>query len=193
MAEGSSFADLIHRVRSGDADASTELVRRYEPAIRLAVRARLTDSNLRRLFDSQDICQSVLASFFLRAAAGQYEIEQPGQLIRLLEAMARNKFLKQYEKQQAARRDYRRAKPGLLNESEVALDEPGPSTQVANAELIREARRRLSEEELRLVDLRAEGRSWDEIAAATGEQANAVRMRLSRALDRVSQELGLEE
>ena len=59
MAE--DFADLLARVRAGD-PAATELVRRYEPA----VRANLVDPNLRRHFDSLDICQSVLGSFFVR-------------------------------------------------------------------------------------------------------------------------------
>ncbi len=38
MSEPTSFADLIRRVRGGDADAAAELVRNYEPAIRRAVR-----------------------------------------------------------------------------------------------------------------------------------------------------------
>ena len=32
---------------------------------------------LRRLFDSMDISQSVFASFFIRAALGQYELDRP--------------------------------------------------------------------------------------------------------------------
>src|SRR5260221_3136505 len=59
---------------------------------RRAIRFRLADTNLARLLDSMDICQSVLASFFLRAAAGQFDIEQPQQLVKLLVAMARNKL-----------------------------------------------------------------------------------------------------
>jgi hypothetical protein len=31
-----------------------------------------------------DICQSVMASFFVRAAAGQFNLERPDELIRLL-------------------------------------------------------------------------------------------------------------
>src|SRR5262245_33044823 len=107
MSELQDFRELIRRVRAGDAQASVELVRRYEPAIRLAVHVRLTDPRLRRVLDSVDICQSVLASFFLRAAAGQYELETPGQLLKLLAAMARHKLLRQVEKHQAARRDQR--------------------------------------------------------------------------------------
>jgi hypothetical protein len=35
------FAEFIHRIRQGDEQAAAELVRRYEPAIRLEVRMRL--------------------------------------------------------------------------------------------------------------------------------------------------------
>ena len=76
-------------------------MRRYEPAIRLAVHVRLTDPGLRRLLDSMDICQSVLASFFLRAASGEYDIADPGQLLQLLSAMARNKLAHQIRKHRA--------------------------------------------------------------------------------------------
>src|SRR3989442_11144114 len=92
MSDAPSFQGLIARVRAGDAEAARELVQRYEPAIRRAVRFRLADSRLARLFDSMDICQSVLASFFVRAAAGQYDLEQPEQLLGLLAAMARKKL-----------------------------------------------------------------------------------------------------
>ena len=78
MAEELSFTDLIQRVRAGDEKAATELVRRYEPAIRVAVRVRLTDPGLRRFLDSMDICQSVLANFFVRAAAGQFDLDKQG-------------------------------------------------------------------------------------------------------------------
>ena len=77
MSELRSFEELLQQVRAGDQEAARQLVQRYEPAIRRAVRFRLADSRLARLMDSMDICQSVLASFFLRAAAGQYDLERP--------------------------------------------------------------------------------------------------------------------
>ena len=84
MVDAPNFDELIRRVRAGDEEAATVLVRRYEPAIRRAVRFRLTDARLGTLLDSMDVCQSVLASFFIRAASGPYELETPGQLRRLL-------------------------------------------------------------------------------------------------------------
>ena len=57
-----SFRELIDRVRAGDEGAATELVRRYEPAIRRASAGSVCATRgVNRLLDSMDICQSVLA------------------------------------------------------------------------------------------------------------------------------------
>jgi len=116
MADGLSFGESIRRVRTGDANATNQLVKKHcEPAIRLAVRARLTDLGMRWLLDSMDICQSVFAGFFLRAAAEQYDLGQPGQLLKLLETMARNKLIKQAEKHRADLRNIRRNQKGVID------------------------------------------------------------------------------
>jgi RNA polymerase sigma-70 factor (ECF subfamily) len=65
MSPPASFDDFMRRVRSGDEQAAAELVRQFEPLIRREVRYQLRDRRLYRLFDSMDICQSVLASFFV--------------------------------------------------------------------------------------------------------------------------------
>ena len=51
-----------------------------------------------------DICQSVMGSFFYRAALGQYELEKPDDLVRLLVTMARNKLADQARRQTTDRR-----------------------------------------------------------------------------------------
>ncbi len=193
MSEGDALGSLISRVRSGDAEAAAELVRRYEPVIRSRIRIwlRMQDRRMRRVFDSMDICQSVLASFFVRVAAGQYDLEEPGQLVGLLVRMAQHKLSHQVSKQQAQRRDLRRVKADGLNEVDPAAPGDSPSEIVANQELLQEFRRRLSEEERRLVDLKAEGRDWATIAAELGGTPDARRMQLARALDRVAAELEL--
>src|SRR5262249_38350479 len=87
MADDQSFAQFIRRIRAGDAQAAAQLLREYESAIRLEVRLRLRDSRLRRLFDSMDICQSVLGSFFVRAAAGEDGLDPPEERLKLRVAM----------------------------------------------------------------------------------------------------------
>ena len=193
MSEEVPFRDLIQRVRAGDTQAAADLVRRYEPTIRLVVRRRLTSPGLRRVLDSMDICQSVLASFFVRAALGQYELGTPEQLLKLLAVMARNKVRNHALHQGAARRDYRRVRDAGPDEREFVDPACGPSQVLADQELLREVRRRLSAEEQRLAEQRALGRSWPEIAAEVGGSPDGLRMRLNRAIERVSQELGLAD
>jgi RNA polymerase sigma-70 factor (ECF subfamily) len=193
MATDDSFRDLIDRVRAGDERAAAELVRRYEPAIRCAARVRLGDPRLGRLLDSMDICQSVLGSFFVRAALGQYELETPGQLLRLLATMARNKVASQANAQRAGRRDHRRVAVVIDGSSDLAGRDASPSRQVAARELLDEARRLLSHEERSLLERREQGADWAAIAAELGGSPDALRMRLARAIDRVARRLGLDE
>jgi RNA polymerase sigma-70 factor (ECF subfamily) len=191
-AEVGSFADLLGRVRRGDGAAAAELVRRYEPAVRLEVRMRLGSGRLRRLLDSMDICQSVWGSFFARAAAGEYDLAAPAQLVKLLLAIARNKVAYQARKERAQCRDNRRVEAVDPADVAVAAADQRPSQVVAGAELVEEFRRRLSAEERRLTDLRAQGRGWAEIAAELGGTAAARRMQWARTVERVLRELGLE-
>jgi DNA-directed RNA polymerase specialized sigma24 family protein len=194
MAEDPGFTDLIRRVRGGEEAAAAELVRTYEPEIRRAVRIRLTDPRLGRLLDSMDICQSVLANFFIRAAAGQFDLKRPEQLLKLLVTMARNKLRDQARRQRAERRDHRRVEYGRTAALEAVADgAASPSRVVAGQELLQEMRRQLSAEERYLADQRGLGREWADIAAERGEHPDALRKRLARAVDRVARQLGLEE
>jgi RNA polymerase sigma-70 factor (ECF subfamily) len=191
--DSNSFRDLIARVRAGDDAAAAELVRRYEPTIRRVARVRLGDAGVRRLFDSTDVCQSVLGSFFVRAALGQYDLETPEQLLSLLVAMSRKKVIDLARRQGAARRDFRRVEGGTPEDRQCAAPGLTPSQEVAAQELLREFRRRLSPEERELAEQRAAGLDWDQIAAGRGDSPEALRKRLSRAVDRVAIELGIEE
>jgi RNA polymerase sigma-70 factor (ECF subfamily) len=193
MIDAPAFDDLIRRVRAGDPGAAAELVKHYEPAIRRAVRFRLADARLGALLESMDICQSVLASFFVRAASGQYELETPEQLLRLLTAMARNKLTSQARKQHAQCRDARRVNSGDELADRLVAAGGSPSLQVEARDLLQEVHRRLSPEERRLLELRNQGCDWAGIASELGGTSEALRRRLSRALDRVSQELGLDD
>jgi RNA polymerase sigma-70 factor (ECF subfamily) len=190
--EAAQHAEFIARIRAGDEQAAAELVRLYEPEIRLEVRTwmRLRDPRLRRVFDSMDICQSVLASFFLRVAAGDYDLEQPGQLAALLAAIARNKLSEHVRYHQRQRRDVRRVQVTGQEELEAAAVET-PSQRIAGKELLAEFRRRLSDAERKLADLRAGGHDWAAVAIALSSTPEACRKQLSRAIERIERELGL--
>jgi RNA polymerase sigma-70 factor (ECF subfamily) len=193
MSNDNIFADLIRRVRRGDPRAAEELVREYEPAIRMELHCRLRDPRLRRAFDSMDVCQSVLGSFFVRAAAGQYDLDQPDQLRKLLVGMARKKLLFQVRKQRAQRRDIRRLEPLAPDGGAAVAADPSPSRQCEAVDLLHNFQRRLTPEERRLAELRAQGREWPDIAAQVGGTPGGRRKQLARAIERVARELGLDE
>lgn len=192
--DDAEFRQLFQRVRAGDARAAEELVRAYEGEIRRTIRVRMTDSRLRQLVDSVDICQSVLANFFVRAAAGQFDVDSPAQLVGLLVTMARNRITDLARRQQSDRRDGRRtvsleqlAGPGM------PATDPSPSAIAVGQELLTRVRSLLTDEERPIFEWRTAGHGWDEIASRLRTQPSTVRMRFVRALDRVSAELGLNE
>jgi RNA polymerase sigma-70 factor (ECF subfamily) len=190
MSGSTTFADFIRRIRAGDDRAAQELVERYEPVIRREVQLRLKDPRLNSRFEWTDVCQSVLASFFVRAASGQYDLEEPEQLLKLLVAMTRNKLANQARLNRAGRRDYRRLEPQDRADLEGQwIPTPSPSRMVAGRELLEQFRRCLSEEERALVDLRAQGYEWPEIADRLGGTPQARRKQFTRAIDRVEQQL----
>ena len=191
---GDDFPELIRRVRDRDAEAASHLVKQFEPEIRLHIRTwlRLRDPGLRRVFDTMDICQSVMANFFVRAAAGQFELDDPTRVLGLLVVMARHKLSEQAKHHHAQRRDVRRDRVIQLASGE-AVSGDTPSQIIAGQELLHAFLERLNDDERRLADLRTEGRTWDEIAASLGGTAEARRKQWARTVNRVAKDLGLAE
>ena len=192
MSEQDSFQDLVARVRMGDADAAEALVRKYEPALRRVIRLRMSDTRLGAAFDSMDVCQSVLSSFFLRAASGQYDLEEPAQLIGLLTAMARKKLAMKVRHERAAKRDNRKRAQGDVAEIDLAGGAATPSRILSVKEMFDAARQEFSPDELQLVEMRADGHSWSEIAETVGGTPESLRKKLARAVDRVATQLGVD-
>lgn len=186
------FQDLIERVRTGDEAAAAELVNSYGSEIRLMARVRLTDPTLRRQLDSMDIAQSVLGRFFVRAACGEFDLETPDSLIRLLATMVRNSCYTHARRHTAIRRDMRRVASKDVGEMPLSDQAPSPSEHVSLKELLGAVEQSMSEQERKLVELRRDGHSWEEVATETGLTAESARKRLSRAFDRISEELNIE-
>jgi RNA polymerase sigma factor (sigma-70 family) len=191
MLDDNPFVAYVARLRAGDQAALEELVERYAPVIRLEARMRLRSAHLRAVLDSMDICQSVLKSFFLRAAAGQFDIDRPEDLRRLLVKMACNKSLEAARKEYADKRDIRRS-IGLGDEAHQVAGDEDPVGEVEWQELLLRGRQMLSSDERRIAEGRSAGQSWDELAAAIGGTPDQLRMQLNRAQDRVATALGLE-
>ncbi len=183
------FQDLLERVRGGDAVAAAALVNRFEPMIRRIIRVRLAHDGIRRHFDTMDVSQSVLATFFVRAGLGQYEIDSPESLMKLLTQIARNKLTDKVRRARSSRRDYRRENP---LDGAVPIDPADsltPDRIVEARDLLSEVRKQLSHEAQRVAEWRAEGLEWAEIGERLGVGAEAIRKRFSRELDEVVERL----
>jgi DNA-directed RNA polymerase specialized sigma24 family protein len=192
MADDNAFLELIRRVRARDESAATEVVRRYERALLREIRLRLRNPRLRRALDSGDICQSVLASFFLRAASGQYDLQKSEQLFRLLVVMARNKLASQARHSYVARRDPESLSSGLTGGEHLSDTGPSPSQAVDADDLCAAVLGVLSAEERQLADRRAHSEEWADIAADLGGSPENLRKKLARALSRAARQLGVD-
>ncbi|EAQ81769.1 RNA polymerase sigma factor [Blastopirellula marina] len=185
------IAELIRQIRGGQPAAAEQLFHSYEPEIRAEIRYRLRSAAVRRVVDSQDICQSVMISFFLRVGAGQYEIAQSQDLLRLLLKIARHKTNDVYRAQLADKRDVRRVRP--LHEVDEQGEKPRQDQRAANAaeltDLLEELERQLSTHEFEIASLRRQGFQWDEIGEQLGESPEALRKRFHRAIERIGRTL----
>lgn len=193
VSDASQFQELIQRVRERDQDAARELTQRYEKIIRRVVRIHLRDARLRQIMDSMDVCQSVLATFFVRTALGQYELDSPENLINLLASIARNKLTNQVHRLQAQRRDLRKNTTLEGNDLHLADRASDPSEQASAREILEKVWGKLDESERYLAEQRSLGRSWKEIADEMGALDVTLRKKLTRSLDRALAEMGIDQ
>lgn len=193
MPNSTDFTQRVAQLRSGDATALKQFVEEYEPFIRRAVRRSLTLSGLRTVADSTDICQSVLTTFLLHLAEGEYQISDQSSMENLLVVIARRRMALLVRSQTTLSRDRRRERSLDVTNEPVDATVANPMKIAEVHDIIERARQQLTESERELFDLRRRGLDWDAIAAQQRETAATVRQRLSRGLRRVSLELGLED
>ena len=191
MSDQNSFVTLIERLRQGDNDAARSLLAKYETVLRRIVAVRLLDRRLRGAADSEDICQSVLGSFFVRLRLGQYEIADESDLLRLLATMVRNKVASKKRRRTLEKREAVLAYLRKRIEENKTGSEPSPSEWLTYVELVRKAEELLSPEERALISLRKQGIGWFEIGTRLGEDPECLRKRMARAMDLVIDQLGL--
>ena len=193
MAMEADFSSLIDRIRAGDSDAATQLVAEYESAVRVAVRARLFDPGMRRQFDSMDICQSVLASFFVRVAAGQYDLQRPAQLVALLTKMAQNKLAWHVRHNLRQRRDVRRSESPEANVQIFCSNEPDPVRQMQSKELLEATWQRMDAQLRQMATRRVAGQTWEQVATAMGGTVAARKKQFHRGIGEIARALGIDD
>jgi len=191
LEDSEGFEDWLVKLRRGETTEVTEFVSIYEPYVRRALRFRLQRAALQSVADSMDVCQSVLGGFLIRLAAGDYEIASVEELRGLLVAIAQKKFLHLNRRETAAKRNHLRNTPMEQLHELPERAESDPAAIALIAEMFEQAESRLSPKLLEVFRMRRKGFKWDEIVEKTGGDSSVLRKQLSRAIQQISQELGL--
>ncbi len=186
-----SFADLMDRLRAGDAQAAAQLFERFSHRLVALAQGHL-DERTRRLVDPEDVLQSVFRSFFLRHAEGQFELAGWDGLWAMLVVLTLRKCGRKVRYFRAARRDLRREEAPRIEspEWEALAEGPTPAEAAALCDLLDQLRQRSGADDWPLVALSLQGHTHAEIAAQVGCTERTVRRVVARTRQRVERLLG---
>lgn len=181
-----SVAELMDRVRAGDRNAAAELVERFGPQIRRAIRVRLAGSRLRRVMDSEDLLQSVFRIFWEQHDT--VTADEPGQLASWLLAVAGNRVAAHGRAAAASKRGGGKADVGSKVLNAVSDNTRGPLSEIAGREMLESLLEKLGPDMRRIAEARSEGVAWEDLALREGTTAEALRKAFTRAVKACSSE-----
>jgi RNA polymerase sigma-70 factor (ECF subfamily) len=182
-----ALADLLDKLRGGDAAAVGEVFRAYEPHLRLVVRRHLP-RRLRAKFDSVDVVQSVWADLLDGFRSAGCRFADADHLRAFLITLTRRRLCDRVRHFRTAL-EREQQFPELSPDREVVSGQDRPS-QVAQAnELWARMLALCPPAHQQVVRLRREGLRLEEIAARTGLHEGSVR----RVLRKLARQVGFPE
>jgi RNA polymerase sigma-70 factor (ECF subfamily) len=177
-------AALVGRWQQGDQQAAAELFRSYAVRLSALVRKRMTGKLAQRV-DPEDIVQSACRSFFVSARDGRFDVQNGGDLWRLLVAITLHKLYRRVQQGKTAKRDVSREQSFGSEDSLQGLQadlfarEPSPEEAAGVADQLMELMQRLEPIERRVLEFRLQGCTAEEIATQVGCSVRTVRYALS--------------
>jgi RNA polymerase sigma factor (sigma-70 family) len=181
---------LVARWQAGDQRAADELWRSFADRLIGLARTRLS-ARLNQRLDPEDVVQSAWRSFFVGAREGRYELQRGGDLWRLLVAITLHKLQDQVKRHTTEKRGIE-AEQALGNEAallgvhpRLLTRDPSPVEAATLIDEVQDAMRRLQPHERRMLELRLDGHTLEEIA----EETQLSRWTVRRVLERVKQDL----
>lgn len=125
-------------------------------------------------------------------SAGEYELPTEVHLRKLLYTIAKKKFLEVQRRERAIKRDHRITVSLDARSDLVDQNQCKPDRSLIQMELLEHFEKKLFDDERELFQLRRRGLPWNDIAGLVNGEVVALRKRLSRAVQRVAVELGIE-
>jgi RNA polymerase sigma-70 factor (ECF subfamily) len=186
---------LLARVRLGDEEALTELVRCYEAEVRLTARVLLGRA-MRASLDSVDLVQSVHRTLVEGLRQNKLAFSNPQQLLGLAVTLVRRKIAHHWRRLQRQHPlDAEALETGNLDQAVTfpTSGEPDPARQAEYNDAVEHLCNKLEDQDRRVVQLRLQGYSTAEVARRLGLDADVLRVRLSRLRRRLREEKVLHE
>ena len=191
MAEAPREDVLVSRWRAGDQEAARQIFERYVSQL-LTLASRRISQRLASRVDPEDIVQSVFRTFFHRAREGQFQIDDPDDLCKLLARITVHKTLRQIAFHRRAKRDAcQEAGQGDAEADHMMsllASEPTPEDTVALYDQMEHFLGQLGTEDRRILQMRMEGYSNVEIA----DKLNITDRKIRRLLERIRGQAALE-
>lgn len=185
------FTGLIAQVKDGDEAAIGRLIERFGPEVRMMVRRRLP-AKLRNQFDTVDFTQVVWNSVIADCRDRAEPFDDPKHLLGFLAGVVHNKVAGEYRRRTRTRKyDIGREEPMYVRRGgrevlrEVAADDPTPSETVQADDRLEQLVAGRSPVEVRIVELRRQGLTIDEVAARLELHEKAVRRVIDSIRDRM--------
>jgi RNA polymerase sigma factor (sigma-70 family) len=164
--------DLLEALGRGDEEALAQAFAASAPYLRVVVRSRLS-GGMRAKFDSVDVVQSVWADLVRGFRGGRWRFGDGRQLRAFLVRAVRNRFLNRVRRHRRAVERERPLAEGPA--AEVASPVARPSEAAQAGELWERLLAVCPPAHRRLLELKRQGLSLEELAAQTGLHPSSVR------------------
>jgi RNA polymerase sigma factor (sigma-70 family) len=191
MNETDDWQRLIGGLRSGDQQVAREFCEQYGPALHRIAEKNLP-GGLRRRVGAEDIVQSACRTFLRRARDQQFQLADSESLWRLMCAITLTKVREQTRFHLRQKRGLRQEVRGIPSDSEAGLQlaasQPAPDQAAIFADQFRHVLSLLDEEERKIVDLKLQDCTNEQVAEAMGSSERTVRRMLKRLRDRMERD-----
>ncbi len=195
LSEDGSLTDrsLLRRLRSGEQDAATQLYLKYASRLLALTKSQSSDALASRV-EADDVVQSVFRTFFRRVVDGCYEVPQGEELWQLFLVLALNKIRNLANFHAAQKRNVSRTVSAHILGDLAMPNDDSDFTSLRLLEMtIDEVISEMPDSNQRMIRLRIDGHTVQEIAAQTTRSKRSVERVLQGFRKKMSGLLGIAD
>ena len=181
----------LDALQAGDENAARALFDRYAEQLVVLAQKRISQRLASRI-DAEDIVQSVFRTFFHRARQGQFHLEDPDDVCKLLARITVHKTFRQIAFHRRAKRDACQ-ETGQGDETQdmvlkLLTGEPTPEEATEFLDQLQHFLDKLEPDDRKILELRMEGYNNVEIAERLGTNDRKIRRVMERVRELAERE-----